>query len=437
MTTALPTGLLDAPYDLERLLDYWLSLPSSTRAPWWTAADARRFEREASEILTQFRNGRRPSQVIGDFPDWETPLDGLKAIEADTLPSIGQALVALVNGRVKSAFGEESPLNEPWRRFGHEILEILYWVAPDRFAPSIFGFEFLAYTLRGSAELAWDEIEVASRRLLVTAGKRGLDPSSIHVFSRWLSSWGELTVRESDDAAIRGAKDVLWQVVGPAKVPDETIARGAGVELVIRTCGIGSVVANELSRSRDGALHELAAPSVVIEPVPAVSDANYVLVAAPAWQRVPESLFSDGNSYALMCGPAEPIEVPELVQTGLRRLFSGRRAERVVLDHRPAWQKQDGLNAERKRAWGAAVHTLGLPSDGHSVTWGEFDTGRRVFTTDRNTVRQRVVLETVVRASLERPEHLDVLRAISAKASAPIESFMATMKRGSRSRKGS
>ncbi|MBK6942981.1 MAG: hypothetical protein IPH13_22650 [Planctomycetes bacterium] len=422
MRTALPSGLLDAPYDIGRLLDYWLSLPAIAREPWWTPVDAVRFATEADQILTQFRNGRRPSQVVGDFPDWDIPLDGLKVIESDALPSIGQALVALVNGRVGEAFGAESPLDEPWRRFGHEILEIAYWTAPDRFAPSIFGFEFLAYVLRGEAALTWSEIEGASQRILLQAKRRGLDRSSVHLFSRWLSSWGELTVRRSDDTAIRAAKDLLWQVLGPSQLAEEIVAKGDRADLVVRTSALGSIVANELRRSRDDALHDLAAPCVSIELESPINDARYILVAAPVWSRGSRTLFPDGNSYALMCGPAFPTEVPELVQTGLRRLFTG--AERVVLSHRPAWQKGDGWNDERAEAWATAIDAFGPPTDGSSVTWGEFDVERRTFVTERAEVRRRLLLETVVRAALERREYLEVLRSLSVKACEPIESFL-------------
>jgi hypothetical protein len=36
-----PVGLFDAPYDLDRILDFWLSLPKAARDPWWPTTTCR------------------------------------------------------------------------------------------------------------------------------------------------------------------------------------------------------------------------------------------------------------------------------------------------------------------------------------------------------------------------------------------------------------
>jgi hypothetical protein len=419
-----PVGLLDAPYDLDRILDFWLSLPNAARDPWWPKSDEANYTKAAQAVIEALRAGTASFEELAEaHPDLEDQLSNIAGFDSGEQNDAARIIVDVFgSGRSKSV-PKGGGTQEPWSRLGHEIMEILFWADTTRFTPSRHGFEFQSRALRGAGDHLWSDVEAGSKRIQDACRKRALSASHSYTFSLWLSSFERLTVKSTDDDRIRTAKDVLWQVVAPRPIDAEVIHRGAKADLVVTLDPSETTAQGIVGRGRDGVFFASPAPAVKIRAMGPKLKSEFALVAAPEWCRGAETMFADGYCYAIMCGPIGSPKKVDLVQTGLgRRIRSHSSSVRIA--HPPAWQKQGGVNDILAAAWLAAVRSVGLSLDGGAVVYGDFEPRTRTFRGDIATVRKNILLETAVRSAFEHKRHLDLLTALAPPAGAIVGKAM-------------
>lgn len=419
-----PVGLLDAPYDLDRILDFWLSLPVAAREPWWPKSDEAKFTMAARAVIDTLRAGTASFEELAEtHPELEAQLSTIAGFDSREQMDAAKVIVEVFgSGRSKSV-PTGGGTQEPWCRLGHEVMEILFWADTTRFTPSRHGFEFQSRALRGAGNHVWSDVEAGSQCVQRVCRKRKLTASHIYTFSLWLSTFERLTVKSTDDDRIRAAKDVMWQVIAPRPIDAEVILRGAKADLVVTLDPSETTAEGIVGGGRDGVFFASPAPAVKIRAVGPKLKSEFALVAAPEWCRGAETMFVDGYCYAIMCGPIGSPKKVDLVQTGLgRRIRSHSNSVRIA--HPPAWQKQGGVNDILAAAWLAAVRSVGLPLDGGAVVYGDFEPRTRTFRGDIATVRKNILLETAVRSAFEHKRHLDLLTALAPPAGAIVGKAM-------------
>lgn len=409
-----PVGLLDVPLDLDRIIQFWRTLPESRADD--ESAEVARIEFEANQIFQAVSSGLSALEALNDddYEYFSDEIGYLLNLEPDEFARFRSDLLALATDP-EGASTCAVVLDGDLEHFAEVLIWTLRGARPDRFLPTArgIGIHHACCEAETPPERA---IAIGNARLVGACARNGLTSAEAWDFAMWLTKLEQIVHAPTDRAGERAAKDLLWQLVAPTGKDPDVVRERDGATLLVES---GFEFADTELRDPYDLLESQSAPCRIVTGSTNAFDARFMFAAAD-WAWDDKDSFGSGHAHAILCGSVSPLKHAYILQMKLRRLIPDRPPARVTLSHKPVWLKRDGRNAERKSAWLAAMRAVGVPIQGQEAIHGHFLPTERRFTEPAHVVRDRIILELVVRTAFEDALYLELLEALAPAAARAI-----------------